>query len=107
MYQIGNACSFIGNKGYFSRYLWMTSKWLKEAEYGSYVDEIDEKTLILENLHHFLAMYTWDALNMNAIQMKRLLNNVKICLNHVFLLEQLKITIGAKRKLSKHYSILN
>ena len=40
--------------GYF---LWMTSEMLKEAEYGSHVEEVAEKTLILMSPHHFLIMY--------------------------------------------------
>ena len=47
-YRIGNACSFIENKGYFCQFLWMTSKWLEEAEYGSHVEEIDEKNVDVE-----------------------------------------------------------
>ena len=31
------------NKGYFCQYMWMTSKWLERAEYGSYEEENDEK----------------------------------------------------------------
>ena len=30
-YQIGNVCSFIENKGYFSQYMWMTSTWLRRS----------------------------------------------------------------------------
>ena len=47
------------------------------------MEEIDEKTLILEDRHHFLTMYTWDVFNVNANQMKQLLNNVRRCMNHV------------------------
>ena len=49
-----------------------------------------KKPLILENLHHLLTMSTWDALNVNANQMKRLLNEIQRCLNHAFLLQQMK-----------------
>ena len=39
---------------------------------------------------HFLITYTWDVLNVNAHRMKPLLRTIQRCLNHVFLLEQLK-----------------
>ena len=42
------------------------------------------------NQHHFLTTYIWNALNMNANQMKSLLREKEKCLNHVFLLEKLK-----------------
>ena len=44
----------------------------------------------LMNPHTFLAMYIWDALSVNANRMKQLLNNMRRCLNLVFLLEQQK-----------------
>ena len=62
----------------------------KEAEFGSHVEEIDEKTWILINPHHFLTMYIWDVLNVNANLTKSLLRSLQTCLNHVSLLEQLK-----------------
>ena len=75
-------CSFIENKGLF----------LSEN-----VDDIEiaGKKLpcgrnwwnmwTLTNPHHFLTMYTWDALSVNANRMKQLLNNLRRCLNQVFL----------------------
>ena len=41
-------------------------------------------------------MYIWDVLNVNANRMKLLLRNTQRCLNHVFLLEQLKNYQGGK-----------
>ena len=49
------------------------------------------------NPHHFLTMYIWDVLNVNANRMKLLLNNIQRCLNHVFLLEHMKITRVGKK----------
>ena len=48
------------------------------------------KMLILTHQLHFLTMYIWDLLNVNANRMKLFLRNIHWCLNHVFLLEQLK-----------------
>ena len=45
---------------------------------------------ILTNPHHFLITHNWDVLNVHANRMKSLLRKIKRCLNHVFLLEQLK-----------------
>ena len=53
-------------------------------------------TLILMNPHHFLTMYIWDAINVNANRMKLLLRNIQRCVNHVFLLEQLKKLPGCE-----------
>ena len=50
----------------------------KKAEYGFHVEEIDENCGTLTNPHHFLTMYTWDVLNVNANRMKQLLNNKKM-----------------------------
>ena len=49
--------------------------------------------------HHVLTTYTWDALNVNASRTKLLLSNIRKCLNHVFLLEQLKNTRVGKTHL--------
>ena len=62
----------------------------KEAEYGSYVEEIDEKVWTLMIPHHFFTICIWDALSGSANQMKQSLNSAQRCLNHVFLLEQQK-----------------
>ena len=48
------------------------------------------KMWILTNLPLSLTMCTWDALSVNANRMKQLLKNIRRCLNHVCLLEQLK-----------------
>ena len=45
---------------------------------------------ILTNQHHFLTTYVWDALNVNANRTESSLSNTEKCLNHEFLLEQLK-----------------
>ena len=74
----------------------MTSKKLEREAYGSHVEEIDEKTLILTNQLHCLITYTWDVLNVNANRMKLLLKNIQRCLNYIFLLEQLKKYQGVK-----------
>ena len=74
---------------------WHKKKLEREA-YGSHVEEIDEKTLILTNQLHFLITYTWDVLNVNANRMKLLLKNIQRCLNYIFLLEQLKNYQGVK-----------
>ena len=54
------------------------------------MEEIDEKLWILTNPHHFLTMNTWYVLSVNANRMKQVLNSIRQCLNHVFLLERLK-----------------
>ena len=53
--ELGVSCSFIGNKGYSCRYMWMTSKWLEEKQnLSSHVEEmmknvdIDETTSFLD-----------------------------------------------------------
>ena len=88
-------CMFVHrkNEDYCCQWMWVTEKMAgKRQKYGSHVEDIDGKRLILENRHHFLTMYTWHAFVVNANQVKRLLNNIRRCLNHVFLLEQLTIT---------------
>ena len=66
---------------------WHEDCW-KEAEFGSNVEDIDEKTWILTNLHHFLTTCIWDALSGHANQMRPSLNSTQKWSNHVFLLEQ-------------------
>ena len=59
---------------------------------------------VLTNPHHFLTMYIWDVLSVTANRMKSFLNSRQRCLNHVFLLEQLKSYQGGNnltRKLSR------
>ena len=48
------------------------------------------------NPHHFLITCISDVLNLNANRMKSLLSDVQRCLNHVFLLVQLKSNQGGK-----------
>ena len=52
--------------------------------------------LILTKLIRFSITSTWDVLNVNANRMKSLLRNAQKCLNHVFLLEQLKNYLRGK-----------
>ena len=95
--------SLIEKKGCFCQYMWMTSKWLERSRIWLPCGTNRWKTLILRNQHHFLTMKTWDVLNVNANQMKRLLNNIRRCLNHVFLLEQLKSYQGGKSLTQKEW----
>ena len=82
-YHIG-VCLFIENRDYSYRYTWMTlkngcgkkqnmapmwKKWMTKAD---------------------LDKPTWDVLNVNVNRMKLLLKSFQMCLNHLFLLEQLK-----------------
>ena len=72
--QIGNVCLFIENKDYSYRYTWMTLKngWKDSRiwiQYGTNWWTI----WILMNPHHFLTMYIWDVLNVNANRMKIIL----------------------------------
>ena len=64
------------NNGYFCQCMWMTLKWLERSGIWLPCGRNWWKTLTLGNRHHFLTMYTWDALNVNANQMKRLLTNI-------------------------------
>ena len=75
----------------------------KEAEYGFHVESIWWKMLILMNQHHFLIMYSWDALSVNANRMKILWNNTKRCSNHVFLQEQRKCYQGETNLTQKQW----
>ena len=68
---------------------WHQNDW-KEAEYGSNVEEFDEQCRSWRNQHHFLTTCIWDALNVKVKWMQWLLRNIHWCLNHSFLLEQLK-----------------
>ena len=68
---------------------WHQNDW-KETEYGSHSEEIDETCW-----SWWTNIISWPRvfgmlLNVNANRMKLLLSNAKKCLNHVFLLEQLK-----------------
>ena len=79
------ACLFVHRKTrvIFCQKMWMTSNGWKEAEYDHHVEEIEDKCGS-DNPHHFLTVYTLDALNVNANRVKRSLNNVHRWLNHVF-----------------------
>ena len=70
----------------------MTSKWQKRSRIWLTCGRNWWKTLILMSPHHFLITCIWDVLNVNANQMKSLLNSIQRCSNHVFLLEQRKFT---------------
>ena len=67
----------------------------KRAEYGSYLEEI-EQMWTMTNPHHFLIMYIWDPLSGNANRIEQFVNSTQRCLNHVFLLERENITGVAK-----------
>ena len=69
-------------------------------------EEIDDITLIFTNQHHCLTMYFWYVLDVNADQRKQLLNNVRRCLNHVFLPEQLKNCQGGKTSRKNSHVVL-
>ena len=53
--------------------------------------------LILTNRHHFLTTFFSDVLNVNANRTKLLFSYSKKCLNHVFVLEQLKSYLVGKK----------
>ena len=89
-YRIGNAFSFIGNKGYFCQKMWMISKWLVKSRIWLPCGKRWMKNVDIDEPTSFLAHITWDALNVNANRMKQSLNNTKPCLKHVFLLKQQK-----------------
>ena len=85
----GNVCSFIGNNVFpvnICGWLQMTVK----KQNVAFMWKNWCNMWILKNPHHFLTTNTWDVLSVNAIRMKRLSNNMRKCLNHVFLLEELK-----------------
>ena len=77
-YRIRNVCLFIGNKDCFvSVYVEDIKNGWKEAGYGSHVEEIDAKTLILTNQLHFLIPYIGDAVNVKRCHC-RIQRNVRI-----------------------------
>ena len=76
----GNVCSFIGNKGYFCQYRWMTCEWLERSNTWLLCGRNVWNMWILANPHHFLTMCTWDALSVNANRMKQSLDSVRRCL---------------------------
>ena len=78
---IGNACSFLGNEGFFLSKNVGAIK-LERSRICLPCGQIDEKMWILTNPHHFLTMCTCDALSVNANRMKQSLNNIRRCLDH-------------------------
>ena len=72
---------------------WYRNGW-KEAKYGSYAEEIHEKRWSWRTNFICWSRYVF---NVNANRMKSLLNNLQRCLNHVFLLDQLKNNPVGKR----------
>ena len=88
--RIGNVRSFIVHKAYFCQFLWMTSKWLERRRTCLPCGRNIWNMWILTKPHDFLIMCTWDALSVNVNRMKQLLDNMRRCLNHVFLLVQQK-----------------
>ena len=89
-YRIGNVFLFTGNKCYSYRKTWTTQKWMERSSIWLPRGRNWCKTLILTNQIHFLITYTWGVLHVNANRMKFSLNSIQRCLNHEFLLEQLK-----------------
>ena len=75
-FRSGIVCSFVGKQGVISVSICGRHRngW-KEAEYGSYVEEIDEKVWTLMIPHHFFTICIWDALSGTANQMKQSLNH--------------------------------
>ena len=90
-YQLGSVCLRIEHKDYFlSVHVDDINMPGKKQNMAPMWKKIDEKTLILTNQHHFLIMFSWDVLNVNANRMMLSFKNAQRCLNHVFLLEQMK-----------------
>ena len=87
--QFGNVCLLIENKDYFYRFTWVILKRLERSRIWLPCGRNWWKTLILENQHHSFTCI-WDVLSVFANRTKMLLRNLQRCLNHVFLLEQLK-----------------
>ena len=88
-YRLVNVCSFIETQIYSHRKTTMTLKWMERDRNMGHMwkklmknVDLDEPTPFRENI--------WDALNLHANRTKSLLSNFKKCLNHKFLLEQLK-----------------
>ena len=63
----------------------LCQKWLEiSRNYGSHVEEMDEKMRMLTNPHHFLTMSIWDVFSVYANRMSQLLNSMRRCLSHEF-----------------------
>ena len=91
---------FTGNTDDSERYTWLTSRWMERSR-RLHPCGRNRRTLILMNRHQFLTTHTWDALNVNANRTRSLLSNRKRCLNHVFLLEQMKNCQDGKSHMRK------
>ncbi len=94
-------CSFIEHKDYSYRFAWMTSKWLERSRIWLPCGRNWWKMFTLTNKLHFLITYTWDALNVNVNRTKSSSMNTDKCLNHEFLLEQLKKLPGWEKPHTK------
>ena len=107
-YRIGNVCLFIESKVYSYPYMWMALKWLERRKTSIPCGRNWRKMLILMNEHHFLAMKTWDALNVNVKRMRVLLANNEKFSYHEFLRPQLKNCQGGRnltQKLSRGHIV--
>ena len=95
-FQIGTVCLFFEHKDCSYHETWMTSTWLERSRIWLPCERIRWQTLILTNQLHFMTVNIWDVVNVNANRMKLFLRNFQRCVNHVFLLEQLKNYQGGK-----------
>ena len=69
-YHIRSVCLRIENKDYFlSVHVDDINMPGKKQNMAPMWKKIDEKTLILTNQHHFLIMFSWGVLNVNANRM--------------------------------------
>ena len=84
-YRIGNVSLFVENKDYSSRFTWVTPKWPERSRNWW-------NMLILTNQLHLCITKTWVFLtfNVSVNQAKSLSMDTEQCVNHEFLLEQLK-----------------
>ena len=90
-------------KGLFLSVLWMTSNWLERNKTLIRCGKYWIKKLILENQHHFLTMFIWDALNVNVKGTRTLWTKKEKFWNDEFLLQQLKSY--STQKLSRDLTI--
>ena len=88
--ELGDVCSFIENMGCFCQSTWMTSTLLERKRIWLLCRKRWWKMRTLADLHHFLTMYAWDVLSVNANWMKQLLNSIRRGLNHESMLEKQK-----------------
>ena len=94
--ELGNVFSFIENKDTSCQKMWMTSKYLERSRIRLPRGRNWWWMLIRMNQHHSLTSCIWDVLNVNANRIESLLSSTKRCLNHVYLLEQLKSYQGGE-----------